>query len=139
MAKINAGQDPEEPAEGTIWFDYFQVTDPSGHEGVPPKKLSKGSIAGIVIGSVAFLVLVILGAFLWRRRRRLRREEEEEAVHSYRDFGDYVGHDEEPRNHVREKRAEWNRHGDLRNVDGQSSCVSFFLLPFHLAVLPGQG
>lgn len=133
MAKLNP--DPQ-PGEGTIWFDYFIVSDPSGHEAVAPKKLSKGRIAGIVVGSVAFVVLLILGAFLWRRRRRPRREEE--AVHSYRNFGSHAGHDEEPRNQIREKRPErWNRHSHSQSVDSQSPSTS--LLNCSFISLPPSG
>lgn len=35
-----------------------------------PKGLSPGAIAGIVIGCVAFVLLIILGCFLFRRRQR---------------------------------------------------------------------
>ncbi|KAF5354281.1 hypothetical protein D9756_006937 [Leucocoprinus leucothites] len=72
MAHINP--DPEQ-GEGTIWFDYFAVYDPSGHEGQPPSpsaKLSKGAIAGTVVAAAVFVglgVLIIWWIMYWRKRR----------------------------------------------------------------------
>jgi hypothetical protein len=74
MAKVN---NDTEKGEGTIWFDYFTVYDPSGHERMPSKKaLSKGAIAGAVIGAVIGFTFLFLGAYFWIRKRRLRWKDE---------------------------------------------------------------
>jgi hypothetical protein len=86
MAKVN--NDPED-GEGTIWFDYFTVYDPSGHERTPPpnKALPKGAIVGAVMGSVICFALLFLGAFFWIRKRRLRLEDETRPYSYYLDKG----------------------------------------------------
>lgn len=91
MAKVNPA--PGDPGEGTIWFDYFVINDPSGHEGVPPKKIPKGAIAGGVIGGVIFLACVILSVILLLRRRERRKKERIQEEHQrFREFG-YPGYD----------------------------------------------
>lgn len=123
MIKVNPDPSPE-PGEGTIWFDYFLVNDPTGHEGVAPRKTtSKGAIIGVTVGGFTLFALVILGAFLWMRRSRLPREEQ---MRSYRDCVDYAVNNKERCFRIQETHAKWNRRGDLRNVDSQSLCTFLF-------------
>ncbi|KAF9531469.1 hypothetical protein CPB83DRAFT_904577 [Crepidotus variabilis] len=65
MVKVN--KDPQEPTEGTIWFDYFAVTDPT----IRPlkRKVNVGAVVGGLIGGFALLALLVL-LFFWRRRKR---------------------------------------------------------------------
>ncbi|KAF9449130.1 hypothetical protein P691DRAFT_854945 [Macrolepiota fuliginosa MF-IS2] len=79
MVKVNL--DPQ-PGEGTIWFNYFMVYDPSGHGGMAPsRQLSKGVIAGVVLGDLGF-VLIIMGCVVcYIRRRRSKKKEEEKHYH----------------------------------------------------------
>ncbi|GLB40881.1 hypothetical protein LshimejAT787_0900960 [Lyophyllum shimeji] len=85
MSRVNF--DPQ-PGEGTVWFDYFLVTDPTitssgspapspapsqsgGHKSVPV-----GAIVGAVIGGLFFLLAVACLLFLYRRRARIQIIEE---------------------------------------------------------------
>ncbi|KDR79448.1 hypothetical protein GALMADRAFT_277838 [Galerina marginata CBS 339.88] len=80
MVQVNANAGP---GEGTIWFDYFQITDPvqntpgpSAQTPVPTiahRKTQTSHLGPIVGGIVAVLALIIGGillVFLLRRRRR---------------------------------------------------------------------
>ncbi|KAF9448077.1 hypothetical protein P691DRAFT_801365 [Macrolepiota fuliginosa MF-IS2] len=90
MAKVNP--DPQ-PGEGTIWFDYFIVYDPSGHEGVAPSRaISKGGIAGVVLGVLGFII-IIMGYAVWYIRRRRSKKEEERRHHQ--DAGEHGFHNKE--------------------------------------------
>lgn len=101
MVKVN--HDIREPDEGTIWFDYFTVYDPSGHERTPSPKtpLSKGLIAGAITGSIIGLVFLFLVAYFWMRRRRLRWKDETGRRHPY-----YAERGQDPRDHPEEKRGD---------------------------------
>ncbi|KAF5367292.1 hypothetical protein D9615_010455 [Tricholomella constricta] len=84
MSKVNF--DPQ-PGEGTVWFDYFLVTDPTitssgtplpapsppggDHKGAPV-----GAIVGAVIGGLFFLLAVGFLLLLCRRCKRIRIVEE---------------------------------------------------------------
>lgn len=69
MAKVN--YDPQDPGEGTIWFDYFSVVDPTIR---PSKaKLHPGIIVGSIIGPLLFM-FVVVSFFLWRRRKQKQDE-----------------------------------------------------------------
>ncbi|KIM38528.1 hypothetical protein M413DRAFT_447758 [Hebeloma cylindrosporum] len=90
MVKVNP--DPQ-PGEGTIWFDYFNVTEvplpassfssssssspsstPTVAPAAPPPAAQKesnniGPIIGGVVGGILILVLLVLLLLLYRRRR----------------------------------------------------------------------
>ncbi|ESK85752.1 hypothetical protein Moror_2461 [Moniliophthora roreri MCA 2997] len=68
----NRGQDSKVPFALNLLASSpkFNVVLPSQENG---KRLPTGAIAGIVIGSVAFLILLIAGFFLYRRVRYRRR------------------------------------------------------------------
>lgn len=67
MAKLNTDAGP---GEGTIWFDYFRVTDPTIRSSSSSShKKHIGAIVGGVIGGVV-LALVILHFFVIRGRRK---------------------------------------------------------------------
>ncbi|EKM75600.1 hypothetical protein AGABI1DRAFT_132137 [Agaricus bisporus var. burnettii JB137-S8] len=103
VTMVEVNHDILEPDEGTIWFDYFTVYDPSGHERTPSPKtpLSKGLIAGAITGSIIGLVFLSLVAFFWMRRRRLRWKDETGRRHPY-----YAERDQDPRDHPEEKRGD---------------------------------
>ena len=82
MVKINL--DPQE-GEGTIWFDYFNVTgvplagvplaSTTPSPVAPPPAAQKkanniGPIVGGVVGGVLILVLLVMFLLFYRRRRR---------------------------------------------------------------------
>jgi len=79
MAKVNFNQ--QDPGEGTIWFDYFFVTDPtiSTTVGAPSATGSSvprpnpnrymGVIVGCVIGGLFFLLAIVLVTLYYRRIR----------------------------------------------------------------------
>lgn len=94
MAKVNV--DPADPLEGTIWFDYFLVTDPTitstisinptptssqgtmAHTGAPT-----GAIVGGVIGGLFFLLGLVFAILLYLRGRHPPpTEKEEKGEHS---------------------------------------------------------
>jgi len=67
MVKVNLN---DGPGEGTIWFDYFNVTGAPS----PQKKTNIGAIVGGVVGGVSFLMLLVLLFLFYRRRRRLAKD-----------------------------------------------------------------
>ena len=74
MVKVNPDSQPD---EGTIWFDYFLVTNPLIQSSSSTTKSKHiGAIVGGVIGCVFFLIVValVLVQILRRRRRRLNLE-----------------------------------------------------------------
>lgn len=74
MVKVNP--DPQ-PGEGTIWFDYFLVTDPRIQSSSSTTKARHvGAIVGGVIGGILFLIVVALALFQIIRRRNKRRDQE---------------------------------------------------------------
>ena len=54
-----------EPNQGTIWFDYFEVTGAP----YPQKKNNIGAIVGGVVGGISILILLVLLLLFYRRRR----------------------------------------------------------------------
>ena len=78
MVRVNPNP---EPGEGTIWFDYFNVTGvylpaysptPSPSSAVAHKKSkSIGPIIGEVVGGLLFLGLLVYLLLFCRRRKRL--------------------------------------------------------------------
>ena len=68
MVKVN----PEsQPGEGTIWFDYFLVTDPR-IQSSSIKSKNIGAIVGGVIGGIFFLIAIIALALVILRHRKKR-------------------------------------------------------------------
>ena len=64
MVKVNPN-DQSGPCEGTIWFDYFEITGAPW----PQKKNNIGAIVGGVVGGVSILILLVLLLLFYRRRR----------------------------------------------------------------------
>lgn len=71
MVKVNPDS---QPGEGTIWFDYFLVTDPRIQSGSTNKSKNIGAIVGGVIGGICFFIIVALVLFALRRRNKRRLE-----------------------------------------------------------------
>ncbi|KAF4954067.1 hypothetical protein FSARC_12234 [Fusarium sarcochroum] len=57
-----------------------QESDPGGDESEDRGKLSSGAIAGIVIGALAFVMLVCVAGFLLHRRRKTKRFPQENGI-----------------------------------------------------------
>ncbi|PPQ78459.1 hypothetical protein CVT25_011854 [Psilocybe cyanescens] len=66
MVKVNTNSGA---GEGTIWFDYFRVTDPTIRQTSSSHKKHIGAIVGGVIGGVMLIVLAHF-LFLGLRRRK---------------------------------------------------------------------
>ena len=62
MVKVNSNDDS---GEGTIWFDYFNITGAPS----PQKKHNVGAIVGGVVGGTSILILLVLLLLFYRRRR----------------------------------------------------------------------
>jgi hypothetical protein len=70
MVKVNPDSQPD---EGTIWFDYFLVTNSLIQSSSSTTKSKHvGAIVGGVIGSIFFLIVVALALFQTVRRRSRR-------------------------------------------------------------------
>ena len=89
MVKVN----PEsQPGEGTIWFDYFLVTDPRIQSSSTTTSKNIGAIVGGVIGGILFIIVIVALTFVALRRRNKRRlehvqpwtDKEGQSVDSYR-------------------------------------------------------
>jgi hypothetical protein len=89
MVKVN----PEsQPGEGTIWFDYFLVTDPRIQSSSTTASKNIGAIVGGVIGGISFIIVIMALALVALRRRNKRRlghvqpwtDKEVQSVDSYR-------------------------------------------------------
>ncbi|KAJ7244454.1 hypothetical protein C8J57DRAFT_1363865 [Mycena rebaudengoi] len=63
-----------EAGEGTVWFDYFNITHASSGSPSPPKKTSHAAVIGGVISGVVVLIIAagLLLLYLRRRRRHKR-------------------------------------------------------------------
>ena len=80
MVKVNYNQ---QPGEGTVWFDYFLVTDPTITSTMPltPSSTSPpitnavhqsppvGTIVGSVVGGLSLVLAIVLVLVFYRRRR----------------------------------------------------------------------
>ena len=62
MVKVNSN---DQSGEGTIWFDYFNVTGAPS----PQKKTNVGAIVGGAVGGSSILILLVLLLLFYRRRR----------------------------------------------------------------------
>ncbi|KAJ6564050.1 hypothetical protein B0H19DRAFT_1374594 [Mycena capillaripes] len=59
-----------EAGEGTVWFDYFNVTHAGSASSAPPKKASHAALIGGVTGGAVALILVAGLLLLYLRRKR---------------------------------------------------------------------
>jgi hypothetical protein len=66
MVKVNPN---DQSGEGTVWFDYFNVTGAPS----PQKKNNIGAIVGGVVGGISILILLV-SLLLFYRRRRLSKD-----------------------------------------------------------------
>lgn len=71
MVKIN---NDSGPGEGTIWFDYFLVEDPTirsdtGQQ-ITHRKRTEAIAGGVLGGVFVFILIVLFCIFLQRRKRR---------------------------------------------------------------------
>lgn len=94
MVKVNYNP---QPGEGTVWFDYFVVTDPTitstsltPSSTSPPitnahqsSSVNVGAIVGGVIGGLALLLAAIF-IFVFYRRRKLSNEKPDNSQSSFR-------------------------------------------------------
>jgi len=63
MVKVNPYDN--DPGEGTIWFDYFNVAGAPS----PQEKNDLGAIIGGVVGGISILILLVLLLRFYCRRR----------------------------------------------------------------------
>ncbi|KAJ6573436.1 hypothetical protein DFH09DRAFT_1362082 [Mycena vulgaris] len=59
-----------EAGEGTVWFDYFNVTHAGLASPSPPKRASHAALIGGVVAGVVVLIIAAGLLFLYLRRRR---------------------------------------------------------------------
>jgi len=70
MVKVNPDQTP---GEGTIWFDYFLVKDPTIRSNTSQRAHVRDIVGGTV-GGVAALLLITFGLWFFRRRKLKARQ-----------------------------------------------------------------
>jgi hypothetical protein len=56
--------------EGTVWFDYFNVTHAGSPSPSSPKKTSHAALIGGVTAGVVVLIMALSLLFLYLRRRK---------------------------------------------------------------------
>jgi hypothetical protein len=70
MVKVN---NAAKAGEGTVWFDYFNVTHAVSASASPPKKASHAAlIGGVTAGVVVFIIAAAVLLVYFRRKRTHR-------------------------------------------------------------------
>ncbi|KAJ7823825.1 hypothetical protein B0H14DRAFT_1308212 [Mycena olivaceomarginata] len=70
LVKMVAVNNKAGPGEGTVWFDYFNVTHARSPSPSSPKKTSHAALVGGVTAGVVVLIMALSLLFLYNRRRK---------------------------------------------------------------------